>query len=169
MTQQEAPRAGWENFFQALGAASKEAKPDTRARLVRDVVRLYTTLRTCQESYLRYRSHPDDENRNEWGEAIDALMITVRALQPTLHLFDPRLFESVSMYLDSEARVYGPRNNTGYLVEHGLYVLETFEGERTQAPGDFSTVIDRLGNFIKSHFTMEEIFDASSEHQSPNH
>lgn len=150
----------WSEFLATLDKATKETSGSARAELIRGVVRLDSSLRSCHAAYLRHEREPTDENVRDWASAIDALALALAAMRTTLQPFDPKLFESLAHYTDSEIRmaaVTSPR----YLVDYHQHLFEDLD--LSSARSDFRTAIELLGSFIRSHFTMEEIFPVPSE------
>jgi hypothetical protein len=141
-----------------------------RRRLAKAITTLYASLSSCQEAYLRYRSQPNYELLRRWAMSIDALVVTLNNLDDTLEIFAPEVREELNRYVMSERRAYASiGSQPEQFAEQGLNELASLvEGQPSQVlynpnlavqdDEDFSLAVKKLGEFIRTHFKIEEIY-----------
>ena len=145
-------------FVQKATIVAETVQPAGKAEFARIIVLLFTSVRNCHSAYLRWKSAPTGENLQIWRQAVAALDSVLTTLSLSLHILAPDVFENVAYYMDLESTAYRRVDTSLGQLTHlgGYYYDDVHEGT------DFTDILSGLSEFIRSNFTMEEIFEAST-------
>jgi hypothetical protein len=116
----------------------------------------------CHNAYRRYRAEPEIRSLRAWSSALDCFVKTLANLQYTLQIFAPDLVEQLKGYGTHEYELYAAAVDPAALAKAASEELALLVGEKGRAvtfdDRDFTNAVSRLGEFIRSTFTIDEIY-----------
>ncbi len=158
----------WTNLIEIVKARWQHTQ-QPRHRLAKAAINLYGGMNNCHEAFLNYKAEQTDTNFANFVFSIDALISTLQSLNPKFKIFDPELSAQLQRYILGEnraAHICQPREYVRFQIKL-LRQIVKLESNMMDLPietlGDFDQALETLGNFIKHHFTIAEIFAAEAK------
>jgi hypothetical protein len=153
----------WTKLIEIVKARWQHAQ-QPRHRLAKAAINLYGGMNNCHEAFLNFKAAQTDANFANFVFSIDALISTLQNLNPKFKIFDPELSEQLQRYISGEnraAHICQPREHVRFQIKL-LRQVVNLESHMMDLPietlGNFDQALETFGNFIKDHFTIEEIF-----------
>ncbi|HKE96208.1 MAG TPA: hypothetical protein VKB34_18005 [Povalibacter sp.] len=139
-------------------------KTSARARASRAIVRLYTSLETCHESYLRWKrvngTTRDGPEYEQWKTDLSALSAEFSAIREKLDAYAPRVSRHIAAYESSEYihadKLSGPEQDDAIFAIMSIgsaddpELLDDFES--------FDKAAQVLRDFIRSEYKWDDLF-----------
>lgn len=168
----------WQKIVEIL--LSKYLSRQTpKRKAAKAFVQLYHSMLICNETFKNYIVLKNEDARikdaqYDWRFAVLTLANNLFKLRMALHIYQPELYSIILSYTltESEAAAIarqGYENIDEFLVSldedeqpyHETGRFERFIKETQQLEAaEFEHALERLGVFIKGHFTLEDIVDA---------
>ena len=158
----------WTQLVEIVKARCQRSR-HPRRHLAKAVTTCYGGMNNCHEAFLNYKTGQTDSNFANFVFSIDALISTLHNLNPKLNIFDPELSAQLQHYTLGENRadyIHQPHDHVRFQIKllRQMIKLEANIMELSiETLGDFDQALEKLGNFIKDHFTIEEIFAAEAK------
>ena len=158
----------WTQLVEIVKARCQHSR-HPRHRLAKAVTTCYGGMNNCHEAFLNYKTDQTDTNFANFVFSIDALISTLHNLNPKFNIFDPELSAQLQHYTLEENRaayIHQPHDRVRFQIKllRQMIKLEANIMELSiETLGDFDQALETLGNFIKDHFTIQEIFAAEAK------
>jgi len=164
----------WAKLIEIIERRWQESR-QPRKQLAKAIVVLYGALMNCHQAFLRHRNDPNLDTLRNWALSLDSLITTINNLEDTLRIFDASLYARLKHYVASERR-QAQSCRPEALAQMGLEELSYLLSEDPLEPfkpvtgqvdfdsisnTDFEDAVRQLGDFIKTNFKLEEIFEYS--------
>jgi hypothetical protein len=152
----------------AIRHGQEARKP--RTRLARDIYVLHASLVNCHHAYERYQNEHEVRSLRAWATALDSFVKTLANLQTTLQIFAPDVVEHLKGYGTHEYQLYAALSDPAASANAAAMELALLVGDRKRADTssgsetitiddrDFTNAVSRLGEFIRTTFTIDEIY-----------
>lgn len=153
----------WTRLVEIMQARWRES-PQPRERLAKGALTLYGAMTNCREAFLSFKTDQTDDKYKTFVYAIDALIAVLENLNRRFVLFDPHHSAVLQDYALGESRA-SHQHAPSELARAQIKVLRaviSVEFDNLNAPteylGEFDDALARLGDFIRSHYTLDELF-----------